>query len=161
MNSSEISVSQNQQFMNDKISQRTIPTHTLSPNLSVRPVPTKYVKLNTTDIHSECKEKKITNQPYQSHKMFCPTSQNVNYAGYANNIHLENELRNQHYALQKSDQHEYVPSSNSSLYQYSTPSSSLPQEFSYLFDNSIYMPVESILTQSSQALFNNHTRYQK
>jgi hypothetical protein len=162
MNSSEIKASQNQQWINDKIHERCIPTHALPPNLPVRPVPTKYVKLNSVDQHPPCREEKKNFSYYQSDKMFCPTSRNVNYTGYANNIHLENELRNQHYALQKSDQREYVPSSKSTLYNYSAPSlSSMPQSFSYLFDNSIYFPVQNEMMESSKSLFNNHTRYQR
>jgi len=161
MSSSEIKVSQHQEWINDKIHQRCIPTHSLPPNLPVRPVPTKYVKLNSSDQHPYCNEEKKHYSSYQSNNMFCPTSKNVDYTGYANNIHLENELRNQHYALQKSDQREYVPNSKSMLYQYSTPSPSVPQHFSYLFDNSIYFPVEPQLTNTAHAVFNYHTRQNK
>lgn len=164
MNSSEIKSSDNQQWINDKIHQRCIPTHHLQPNLEVRPVPTKYVKLNSIDQHPIGSVNNKDYSPYQCNKMFVPSSKNVNYTGYANNIHLENELRNQHYALQKADQREYVPQSNSMMYQYSTPSSSSssgPQQFSYLFDNSIYFPVQEELMQSSQVLFHYNSRLNK
>jgi len=149
------------QEINNKIYQRNVPSHSLPPNLSVYPVPTKYVKLGVADKHpsQETPHKNYVN--YQAHQMFCPTSKNGNYQGYSNHIHLESELRNQFVALQKCDASEYIPNYKSNLYSYSTPSTKKNiQPFEYLFNNDIYMPFQPISTQQKDSLFFNHTRQQ-
>jgi len=153
--------SQLSQEMNQQIYQRNVPSHSLSPNISVYPVPTKYVKLGTHDNHPTCNTNKKPYIDYQSNKMFCPTSKNVNFNGYTNNIHLESELRNQFYALQKSDTSEYIPNYKSQLFHYSinyTDNKNIP--FEYLFNNSIYMPFQTNVVTQNNSLFNNHTRQQ-
>jgi hypothetical protein len=154
--------SQLNQEINNKIYQRFVPSHSLPPNLSVYPVPTKYVKLGITDNIPQQKTRQFNHLNYQSNTMFCPTSKNGNYNGYSNNIHLESELRNQYVALQKSDAAEYVPNYKSNLYTYSTSSHQKNiQPFEYLFNTSIYMPFQPILTQEKNiTLFCNHTRQQ-
>ena len=150
------------QEINNKIYQRNIPSHSLPPNLSVYPVPTKYVKLGVTDQHPEQKTPHKHYSNYQANKMFCPTSTNGNYQGYSSHIHLESELRNQFVALQKCDASEYIPNYKSNLYTYSTPSHNKEiQPFEYLFNTAIYMPFQPILTeQQNDSLFFNHTRQQ-
>ena len=149
------------QEINNKIYQRNIPSHSLPPNLSVYPVPTKYVKLGINDKqpNNQTEHKNYLN--YQAHTMFCPTSTNGNYQGYSNHIHLESELRNQFVALQKSDASEYIPNYQSNLFTYSTPSSNkYTQPFEYLFNTSIYMPFQPLFTENKDSLFCNHTRQQ-
>jgi hypothetical protein len=153
--------SQLNQEINNKIYQRFVPSHSLPPNLSVYPVPTKYVKLGVTDNHPEQNTKQHNYANYQSNTMFCPTLKNNNYNGYSNNIHLESELRNQFVALQKCDASEYIPNYKSNLYFYSTPSNNTDiQPFEHLFDTSIYMPFQPIAKERHNSLFFNHTRQQ-
>jgi len=154
--------SQLNQEINNKIYQRFVPSHSLPPNLSVYPVPTKYVKLGVTDNQPEQNTRQSNCVNYQSNTMFCPTLKNGNYNGYSSNIHLESELRNQFVALQKCDAAEYIPNYKSNLYTYSTPSNKKDtQPFEYLFNTAIYMPFEPILTQQqNNSLFCNHTRQQ-
>lgn len=153
--------SQLNQEINNKIYQRFVPSHSLPPNLSVYPVPTKYVKLGVTDNHTQQNTIQNNYPNYQCDTMFCPTFKNNNYNGYSNNIHLESELRNQFVALQKSDASEYIPNYKSNLYSYSTPSNNINiQPFEYLFNTSIYMPFQPLLTEQNNSLFFNHTRQQ-
>jgi hypothetical protein len=154
--------SQLNEEINNKIYQRFVPSHSLPPNLSVYPVPTKYVKLGITDNHPHQNTIQNNYQNFQCNTMFCPTLKNGNYNGYSNNIHLESELRNQFVALQKCDAAEYIPNYKSSLFMYSTPSNKqYTQPFEYLFNTAIYMPFQPILTeQQNDALFFNHTRQQ-
>jgi len=153
--------SQMNQQMNQQIYQRNVPTHALPPNLNVYPVPTKYVKLGTYDSHPVCQTNKNTYFDYQSNNMFCPTSKNVNFNGYTNNIHLESELRNQFYALQKSDASEYIPNHKSQLYYHSVHyNDKVEMPFEYLFNTSIYMPFQANSVSQNVSLFNNHTRQQ-
>lgn len=153
--------SQLNQEINNKIYQRFVPSHSLPPNLSVYPVPTKYVKLGVTDIHPEQNTIQNNYSNYQCNTMFCPTLKNNNYTGFSNNIHLESELRNQFVALQKCDASEYIPNYNSSMYTYSMPSNGIEQQpFENLFNTSIYMPIQPILKEQNNSLFCNHTRQQ-
>jgi len=153
--------SQLNQDINNKIYQRFVPSHCLPPNLSVYPVPTKYVKLGVTDNYSKQNTSNKNYPNYQSNIMFCPTLKNGNYNGYSNNIHLESELRNQFVALQKCDASEYIPNYKSNLYSYSTPSNKNDvQPFEHLFNTSVYMPCQTMPTENKDSLFCNHTRQQ-
>jgi hypothetical protein len=153
--------SQLNEEINNKIYQRFVPSHSLPPNLSVYPVPTKYVKLGITDNHPHQNTIQNNYQNFQCNTMFCPTLKNGNYNGYSNNIHLESELRNQFVALQKCDAAEYIPNYKSQLFHYSinyTDNKNIP--FDYLFNNSIYMPFQTNVVTQNNSLFNNHTRQQ-
>ena len=82
---------------NTRIYDRNIPSQMLQPYLDVRPVMTKYSHFPIVD----------------------PGNTQSPWSGFASNINLESELRNQVFALQKCSQAVYVPDSNSDLYKYS------------------------------------------
>jgi len=148
--------------MNEKLYNRNVPSHCLPPNLSVYPIQTKYVKLGTADYQPTPRIPPKQYVNYQSNKMFCPTSKNGNFQGYANNIHVESELRNQFYALQKSDACEYIPNKHSELFGYNVKSNQnlITQPYQFLFDTSLYFPNNYQSQNKFQSLFCNHTRQQ-
>ena len=100
---------------------RNIPSNNLQPYLDVRPVQTKYSTdvfitnaTNATNVSVP-----IVQQPtYSTKHVFNPGNDLAPWSGFASNIDVETDLRNQKYALQCSPQAVYVPSSNSSLYNY-------------------------------------------
>ena len=53
---------------------------------------------------------------YNIHNQFNPGNTVSPWSGFASNINIETELRNQVYALQKCSQSVYVPNSKSDLY---------------------------------------------
>tara|TARA_B110000971_G_scaffold218926_1_gene258791 strand:- start:1132 stop:1632 length:501 start_codon:yes stop_codon:yes gene_type:complete len=108
---SHIKEEQNQQMYD-----RNIPSSMLQPYLSVRPVMTKYSYLPVVDPRSPIKTK-LTEQPtYNVHNTFNPGDKPSPWSGFASNVNLESELRNQVYALQRCSQSVYVPTSTSDLY---------------------------------------------
>ena len=105
-----------QHDINTRIYNRNIPSSTLQPYLDVRPVATKYSRLPIVD------PRKMLNVPftqeptYNVHHTFNPGNRMAPWSGFASNVNLESELRNQIYAIQSCSQAVYVPDSNSDLY---------------------------------------------
>jgi hypothetical protein len=95
------SCSQITNSINSGIYNRNVPNKELQPSISCRPVATKYATFPIVDLRRK------PSIPLKMYKV--DTS-------FANNVNTESLLRNQIYALQKSSQAVYVPSSNSDLY---------------------------------------------
>jgi len=111
------SASQISDSMNAQIFDRNFPTQPLQPYLNVRPVMTKYAIMPIVDPRSTNVGVSLTVQPtYNPHTTFNPGTRNAPWSGFASNVNLESELRNQVFALQHCDQRVYVPSSHSDLY---------------------------------------------
>jgi hypothetical protein len=72
---------------------------------------------------------------YNVHQAFNPGNRPSPWSGYATNVNIESELRNQIYALQKCSQSVYVPSSKSDLYDYHFQTKSQPNPHELLFRN--------------------------
>ena len=104
---------------NSRIYDRNIPSQMLQPYLDVRPVMTKYSYLPIVDPRKELNVKLVQMPTYNSEAVFNPGNTQSPWSGFASNVNLESELRNQVFALQKCDQAVYVPGSNSDLYKYS------------------------------------------
>jgi len=104
---------------NTRIYDRNIPSQMLQPYLDVRPVMTKYSYLPIVDPRKELNVKMVQMPTYNSQAVFNPGNTQSPWSGFASNINLESELRNQVFALQKCSQAVYVPDSNSDLYKYS------------------------------------------
>jgi len=102
--------------INARLYDRNIPSAPLQPYLDVRPVSTKYSILPVVDPRKPITTP-LTVQPiYNVGNTFNPGSATAPYSGYASHVNTESELKNQIYALQKSSQAVYVPSSHSDLY---------------------------------------------
>ena len=104
---------------NTRIYDRNIPSQMLQPYLDVRPVMTKYSYLPIVDPRKELNVKMPQMPTYNSQTVFNPGNTQSPWSGFASNVNLESELRNQVFALQKCSQAVYVPNSNSDLYKYS------------------------------------------
>ena len=104
---------------NTRIYDRNIPSQMLQPYLDVRPVMTKYSHFPIVDPRKELNVKLTQLPTYNSQTVFNPGNTQSPWSGFASNINLESELRNQVFALQKCDQSVYVPNSSSDLYKYS------------------------------------------
>lgn len=151
---------------NRRIYDRNLPSQMLQPYVSVRPVMTKYSYFPIVDPRKELNVRMEQMPTYNSHLVFNPGNTQSPWSGFASNINVESELRNQIYALQKCSQSVYVPQSNSDLYKYSfTPnsaSSNLFQPHSLLFrqdnfDNFNPNPNNNIVGSN---MFSNPTRVQ-
>ena len=77
-----------------------------------------------------------------------------------NNVNTESLLRNQYFALQKSDQSVYVPSSDSDLYNVKVVSRPVQQPHPDLFNQPEFQPFNPNVINGGNQIFNNSTRMQ-
>ena len=147
---------------NERIYDRNIPSQMLQPYIDVRPVMTKYSYFPIVD------PRKTINVPlqqmptYNVKNVFNPGNTTSPWSGFASNINLESELRNQVFALQKCSQAEYVPNSGSDLYEYKFKTVKTPNPHELLFHSENFPqfnpnPDHEIV---GSGLFNNNTRCQ-
>ena len=140
--------------MNDKLYKRNVPSKNLQPYLDVRPVMTKYSYFPIVD-----PRKKITSEfqvmpTYNVDNVFNPGNTQSPWSGFASNVNVESELRNQIYALQKCSQAVYVPNSQSDLYDFSfMPFSNLSIQFC-LNPNSFFLKASLPISPSVQLVSN-------
>ena len=149
--------------MNTKIYNRNIPSSQIQPYLDVRPVMTKYSILPIVDPRKQINEKMVQQPVYNTNAVFNPGNTQSPWSGYASNINTETELRNQIFALQKSDNAVYVPQSTSDLYDYSfnTPSQiNNTNDHSLLFNNEKFNDFNPTPANIHLGMFNNYTRTQ-
>ena len=131
----QVNVSKIHQETNSRIYDRNIPSQMLQPYLDVRPVMTKYAYFPIVEPRKS-NSVPLTVQPtFNPHKIFNPGNTTSPWSGFASNVNVESELRNQIYALQKCSQSVYVPSSKSDLYNYGFTPNPTPQSHSLLFQN--------------------------
>lgn len=105
--------------LNKRIYDRNIPSQILQPYLSVRPVMTKYSVLPIVDPRAPIKTQMEQMPTYNTTQIFNPGNTVSPWSGFASNINIESQLRNQIYALQKCSKAVYVPDSSSDLYMFS------------------------------------------
>lgn len=147
------------QEMNERIYDRNIPSAPLQAYLNVRPVMTKYSILPIVDPRAPIKVPMKVEPTYNVSKVFNPGDSVSPWSGFATDINIESELRNQVHALQKCSQATYVPSSNSSLYKNIVPiDMKTSQPYPNLFSNIKFNPFNPNVENVGNATFNNSTR---
>jgi len=146
---------------NQRIYDRNIPSSPLQPYLSVRPVLTKYSIMPIVDPRRKLNVNLNVMPTYNPYATFNPGNDEGPWSGYASNINVESELKNQVYALQNCDQAVYVPSSNSDLYNYGfTPKTNITQPFPDLFNTPQFDQCSRMPENMHQSVFFNSTRTQ-
>ena len=150
--------------LNKKLYDRNVPSKMLQPYLDVRPVMTKYSYFPIVDPRKEDKIKLNQLPKYNVHDTFNPGTDTAPWSGYASNVNLESELRNQVYALQKCSQAVYVPNTSSNLYNYKfqTKKDTSPNQHQLLFETpnfELFDPNPDSKVVGS-TLFMNSTRHQ-
>lgn len=157
----EESASQITEMNNNRIYERNIPSSELQPYFSPRPTQTKYTKF-MTDIPPVQSSVPLQQIPsYNPHTTFYPANKNAPWNGFANNIDVDSDMRNQFYALQSCPQATYVPTSESDLYTLSSfvhPAQSIVQTHPLLFNKQTFDLFNPNVTGMSNGTFNNHTR---
>ena len=147
--------------INNDIYNRNIPSSNIQLNFSPRSVMSKYSVFPITE-RNTVSNVPINNAKYFNENIFYPGTRKLDFCGFARNIDHESTLRNQFFALQKSDQANWVPSSNSDLYN----SNVVPQEDNRI-NNSLLFREErfneynpNISNKIGNNYFNNSTRVQ-
>ena len=158
------SVSKRQQKVYLRSYQRNIPSQPLQPYLDSRPVLTKYSFLPIIDERKQINTPLIQQPTYDIKTTFNPGNSFAPFSGYASNVNHESELRNQIYALQSCSQSQYVPASNSSLYQNKwTNNKQITQPFPSLFETNTFSSTTNANKHADKigyGMFNNATRQQ-
>lgn len=155
-------VSNIHQETNKRIYDRNIPSQMLQPYLDVRPVMTKYSYFPIVDPRKKISVPMEQFPTYNVNTVFNPGTSASPWSGFASNINLESELRNQVYAIQKCSQSVYVPKSSSDLYDYKFKTVTQPNSHELLFQNesfSSFNPNPDERTVGS-GIFLNNTRVQ-
>lgn len=102
--------------INTRLYERNIPSKPLPPVFSMRGVATKQAMMPIFDERSASRVPIDAYPTFSTSEVFYPGEMEAPWIGYSNHINDESELRSQYFALQRSDQAVYVPSSNSDLY---------------------------------------------
>jgi len=162
MNSDNVeNVSDINNATNKRLYGRNIPSSMLQPYFTLRPSHTKYTKLMTTTPPPSNAEPLQQVPEYSPYTTFYPANKVAPWSGFASNVDVETEMRNQFYALQSCPQATYVPSSSSDLYtlrSFAHDSSPNPQAHSLLFQDQNFDRFNPNITNTSNGIFNNHTR---
>lgn len=134
----QVCVSEIHKQTNNRIYDRNIPSQMLQPYLDVRPVMTKYSHLPIVDPRKPISVPLLQMPTYNVHHVFNPGNTQSPWSGFASNINVESELRNQIFALQKCSQSVYVPRSESDLYSYTFQTPTQPNPHELLFRNETF-----------------------
>jgi hypothetical protein len=151
--------------LNSRISSRQFSDSPLEPNYSPRPVSTKYSKFPIMESKKPVKEMGQTYRDFSLRDNFNPGTQKAPPSGFLSNVDTETVLRNQCFALQRGDQCQYVPTTNSELYKVSVISNEREQQpYPLLFMRPYFdqTPHPNIQQSSNigKETFFNHTRTQ-
>jgi hypothetical protein len=144
---------------NHRIYNRNIPSHPLQAYLNVRPVMTKYSILPILDPRSAMGVPMTSFPTYSSEQTFNPGNAVSPWSGFASNVNIESQLRNQICPLNKCNDDVYVPSSNSDMYQFSfNTNNNVNQDFEGLFHNDTFNKFNPNPNNLSKQPFYNNTR---
>ena len=149
--------------INSRIYDRFRPDQPLQANLNVRPTSTKYSLFPIIDLRKQSSVELSPALDYSIEAGFVPPASRGPTVGYTDNVHIESQLRNQFFALQKgADQGVYIPSSNSDLYRISMaqPSNSEVQPYPELFSQPTFNTNRTVDPSIGGDLLFNNTRAQ-
>lgn len=104
-------------FNGNNIYERVVPSHEMQMNFGFRPIMSKYATMPILDNRVNSSVKINKEEIHNSEEIFYPGTSKPHFSGFATNIDNESTLRNQFFALQKGDNHVYVPNSDSDLYE--------------------------------------------
>lgn len=145
---------------NERISERNIPSASLRPEYSIRPVSTKYALMPILDQRKKVNVPLHNYQNFNVDTVFNPGNAQAPWAGFASNVNTESTLRNQFFALQKCEQSEFVPSSKSDLYQTKIDYKPIKQTHPLLFERQDFEDFNPNVHNLGNEFFNNSTRSQ-
>jgi hypothetical protein len=147
--------------INERISERNLPSSFLQQQFSSRPVSTKYSIMPILDTRAPATVPIIYRQPYHTSSTFNPGTSSP-FIGFSSHINEESRLRNQFFALQRCEQSEYVPSSNSDMYmvRVSGGERSEPHLFPRLFEEPEMEAFNPNTMNVGRNFFENNTRVQ-
>jgi len=154
---------QRNQFLNGEIENRHKPNEDLEQTFFEGPVQTKYVKFPMLDCRKTSTVPIKQLPKYDTRRVFNPGYRGA-YSGY--NVETESRLMNKFDILQKCPQRNYVPSSNSDMFNngYLIPTAKRPYKSSLLEKEETFEKFNpnkcGMETNLGGNMFHNHTRQQ-
>lgn len=147
---------------NDLIYNRNIPDEILRPNLGFRSTTTRQAIFPTAPIKREATVPIYSIPGHCVQTNFSPATRMGPTATYLANIDVETKLQGRVYALQRSDESVYVPSSTSDLYNVNVEKGApVEQPCPLLFERQTYnTKVSSIANKIGNDHLYNNTRVQ-
>jgi len=145
--------------LNERISKRNIPSEPLQTQFSIRPVSTKYTIMPILDQRTQSNVQLNQYSTFNVANTFNPGTSSP-WSGFATNINNESTLRNQFFALQKCEQSNYIPSSNSDMYNVVVSGRNVEQPFPRLFMTPELESFNPNICNTGNNFFNNYTRQQ-
>jgi hypothetical protein len=146
--------------LNDRISDRNIPSEKLQSQFDIRPVSSKYAMMPIFDRRA-IPTVPIEKMPqYNLATTFNPGNAQAPWSGFATNIDNDSRLRNQFFALQKCDQAYYIPPTTSDMYKVEVKGQPIQQPFPDLFAKQQFLPFNPNVCGGNENLFDNCVRQQ-
>lgn len=102
--------------LDKRIADRNIPSGPLQPSFNIRPVSTKYDIMGVVDRHAPVSVPIKQIPTYSVGSTFYPGDKQAPWSGFATNISIESQLRNQVMPKQNCEASVYIPCSNSDMY---------------------------------------------
>ena len=150
--------------LNERVSNRNIPSGPLQPQFDIRPLSTKYSMMPIFDRRPIPTVSIQVIPAYNISNTFNPGNAQAAapWAGFANNINDESRLRNQFFALQRGAcQSCYIPSRYSDMYEVNViGNEQVLQPYPGLFEKSNFDSFNPCPKDNGINIFENHTRYQ-
>lgn len=148
--------------INSRISERNIPSAALRPSFNVRPVSSKYATMPILETRPAPTVGLQSYQQFSTEAVFNPGNAKAPWRGWAERVNVESSLRNQYFALQRSDRAVYVPNSDSDLYKVTIFARDVEQPNPYLFDNGAtnFASMNPNPHNLGKLTFDNSTRFQ-
>ena len=147
--------------LNKRILSRLNPNRLMQSQFSMRSVPTRYIRFPIIDSVNPSSEPILRVPDYSVREDFNPGNSKSPYAGYANDIDKESNMKNMFYPFQRCAQGKHIPSSESDLYQYSFPlNQNVQQPFPGLFKEEKFSQFNPNSCDFGKNVFYNHTKQQ-
>jgi hypothetical protein len=156
--------SQRTEELNNRLSERNLPSNPLQAQFDIRPLSTKYACMPIFDRRAIPTVSIETLPAYDIGATFNPGNAQAPWAGFATNIDGESRLRNQFFALQRgAGQSTYIPSKNSDMYEsriFPANQQHVEQPFPALFEKNRFDAFNPCPKDCGINFFDNFTRQQ-
>lgn len=150
------------QEINERLFNRNLAIGKVDVAYGIPSVPTKYTTMHIHDVNSTVNTSLVKAPIYNTSQNFLPGDRKPHWSGFSTTVDTESNLRNQFFSLQKCDQREYIPSSNSDLYKLNVKTNTTENmEHSLLFNNNEFNKFNPNIDNIGNNLFYNHTRVQR
>lgn len=146
--------------LNRRLAERNIPSASLQPQFSQRPVSTKYALLPVIDRRAPATVPLQCAPNFTVKNVFNPGNTRSPWEGFATGIDTESSLRNQFFALQDCPQAKWVPGSDSDMYHVQAVGRQEKQTFPLLFKQEKFAPFNPNTCNLGKDIFNNFTQIQ-